>query len=93
METIKIGWVGLGVRGCGLLRVIVLPQGEKVTAVCDPYEDRAQKGADLVTAAGQECPNIYTDYRDLINDENVNTVVIASAWESHVEVAVAAMKA
>ena len=46
-----------------------------------------------MTAAGQESPKIYTDYRELLNDENVNTVIIASSWESHVEVSVAAMKA
>ena len=93
MEQIKIGYVGLGGRGHNLLKEIVLPQKELVTAVCDPYEDRAEKGADMVVEAGQERPKVYTDYRDVMKDENVNTVIIASAWESHVEIAIAAMKA
>jgi len=93
MDQIKIGYVGLGGRGQGLLKGVVLAQGELVTAVCDPYEDRAEQGADMVVEAGQERPKVYKDHSDLIKDENVNTVIIASAWESHVEIAIAAMKA
>ncbi len=93
MEDIRVGFVGLSQRGLPLLKGCVLKQGEKVTAVCDVYEDRMQEGADAVVAAGQEKPAMYTDYRDLIKDENVNTVIIATAWESHVDIALAAMYA
>ncbi len=93
MDNIKIGFVGLGGRGQGLLRDIILAQGEKVTAVCDTYDDRAEKGAEIVVGAQQARPAIYRDYHDLIRDENVTTVIIASSWESHVEIALAAMKA
>jgi len=93
MEQIKIGYVGLGNRGYGLLRDVITAQGELVVAVCDLYEDRAVMGADIVEKAGQVRPKVYQDYRDIIQDEEVNTVIIASAWESHTEIAVAAMKA
>ena len=33
MENIKIGWIGLGPRGVMLLKDVVLPQNETVTAV------------------------------------------------------------
>ena len=45
MKDIKVGFIGLGSRGIGLLRDVVLRQGEQVTAVCDTYEDRANEGA------------------------------------------------
>lgn len=90
---IKIGFIGLGSRGANLLEDIVLGQGEHVTAVCDSYADRAENGAELVTKAGQDRPHVYTDAEDVIRDEEVNTVIIASAWESHVEIAIAAMYA
>lgn len=93
MREIKIGFIGLGCRGGDLLYNVVLKQKEQVTAVCDVYEDRAQSGADSVLAAGQPRPAAYQDYMDVINDENVNTIVIATAWESHVEIALAAMYA
>lgn len=93
MENIKIGFIGLGGRGQSLLRDIVLRQGKQVTAVCDAYEDRAKEGARSVVEAGQEKPHFYTDYKDVIADGSVNTIIIATAWESHVEIAVAAMRA
>ena len=93
MKEIKIGFIGLGCRGGDLLYNVVLKQNETVTAVCDVYEDRAQGGADTVAAAGQPRPAVYQNYLDVINDANVNTIVIATAWESHVEIALAAMYA
>ena len=84
---------GLGCRGICLLRDVVLRQGEQVTAVCDTYEDRAREGAEAVKNAGQAEPAVYTDYRNLIQDQNVTTVIIATAWESHVDIALASMRA
>lgn len=93
MKDIKVGFIGLGSRGIGLLRDVVLRQGEQVTAVCDTYEDRANEGADAVKNAGQAVPAVYTDYRQVIQDKNVNTIVIATAWESHMDIALASMRA
>ncbi len=93
MKDIKIGYIGLGGRGLSFLSAAVLPQGEAVTAVCDLYEDRMEKGAECVFKKQGTKPAMYKDYRDVIADPNVNTVIIASAWDSHVEMAVAAMRA
>lgn len=93
MKEIKIGFIGLGCRGGTLLKDVVLAQGERVTAVCDVYEDRVKKGAEAVSAAGQEAPEEYLDYKELMADENVNTVIIATSWEYHVPIAIAAMRA
>ena len=83
MENIKIGYIGLGCRGKDLLENIVLAQKEQVAAVCDSYEDRAQEGAKIVEAAGQPTPFVSTDYKDIIANEEVNTIIIATAWEWH----------
>lgn len=93
MKDIRVGFIGLGSRGISLLRDVVLRQGEQVTAVCDTYEDRAREGAEAVKNAGQAEPAVYTDYRNLIQDQNVTTVIIATAWESHVDIALASMQA
>ena len=93
MKDIKIGFIGLGGRGYGLMTYDVLGQGEHITAVCDEYEDRAEKAADAVEKAGQARPAVYLDYHEVMKDENVNTIIIATAWESHVEIALAAMYA
>lgn len=93
MDNIRIGFIGLGGRGQGLLQGAVLAQGEQVTAVCDVYEDRAKEGRRLVEESGQPSPRVYTTYEEVIADPQVNTVIIATAWEYHVEIAEAAMRA
>lgn len=94
MKDIKIGIIGLGCRGTMLLKDSILPQKKgTVTAVCDVYLDRAEEAADITEKTGAKRPDVYTDYNELINAENVNTIIIATAWESHVEIVVAAMEA
>lgn len=93
METIKIGYIGLGGRGTWLLKDVVLAQGEQVVAVCDLYEDRVKEGARLVEEAGQQAPAVYTDYKELLLNKEVTTVIIATAWEYHAEIAIGAMYA
>ena len=93
MENIKIGWIGLGQRGISLLKDVVLPQKETVTAVCDLYRDRCSDGADAVEKACGVRPAEYSSYKDVIADENVSVIIICTAWESHTEIAVSAMNA
>jgi len=93
MNDIRIGCIGLGCRGFGILKEDILPQGEVVAAVCDVYEDRIQAAKELVVEMGGNVPKTYTDYHDVINDDAVNTIVIASSWEGHVEIAIEAMRA
>ena len=94
MDKVKVGFIGLGNRGKDLLEKVVLPQKQvEVNAVCDSYSDRTREGAEIVAKSGAEMPKMYSDYRDLINDDDVNTVIIATSWAKHTEIAVAAMKA
>lgn len=93
MKDINVGWIGLGARGRSLIDTVVIPQGEKIVAVCDLYEDRRQEAAKAIEEASGIKPKEYEDFRELINDSEVNVVVIASAWENHTEASVCAMEA
>lgn len=94
MKEIKLGIIGLGQRGYLLLQDVLLPQKiAQVTAVCDAYQDRCEQAAALVEKSCGTRPAEYQDYRELLRDGNVNTVLIACAWEDHIPVAVAAMHA
>ena len=92
MKDIKVAFIGLGNRGDSLLNV-VLSQNENVTAVCDLYADRAEKAANKVEEKTGKRPIEYTDYKELLKSDEVNTVVVSCAWEDHVKIAIDAMKA
>ena len=66
-EILNVGVIGLGNRGSGLLENCILPQpGVRVLAVCDKYEDRRAKAAELVKAAGQPKPVMVADYHQIL---------------------------
>ena len=93
-RTIKIGFIGLGQRGHGLLHNVLNNFSDiDVVATCDAYPDRAEDGAKMVLEKRGTTAAIYTDYRELLADQNVELVIISAAWEAHVPLAIAAMKA
>ena len=94
MDTLKIGFLGLGRRGSGLLALILrnFPDVD-IVAVCDSYPDRTEAAAKRVADARNTAPVAYDHYSKLLADPNVEIVIIAAAWEAHVPLAVAAMKA
>lgn len=93
MKNINVGLIGLGARGMILLKgAVLLMKGVSVVSVCDFYEDRVKEGKEAVVAAGQEAPACETDYKKVIDDPRVDAVVIATAWESHVDISVYAMR-
>ena len=96
MRKIKIGVVGFGKRGKNLLECVLLPMCEdrmEINAVCDLYTDRADWAADTIEEKTGLRPFVTLDYRDILTREDIEAVVITSAWESHIDIAVAAMKA
>lgn len=93
-ETIKIGVVGYGQRGHFVLRDTILPREEiEVVAVCDVYEDRCKEAAAYITEVKGKMPVTTTDYHDILAMEEVEAVVIMSAWAGHIQIAIDAMKA
>ena len=98
MKKLKYGMIGFGGRGLGLLKAVLLPmQSEEdlieTVAVCDLYEDRAEDAAKVLTDAGCAAPFITTDYKQVLAMEEIDAVIISSAWESHIKIAIEAMKA
>ena len=94
IEKIKLGFIGLGQRGHGLLYTVLngFPDVE-VVAACDTYADRAEDVCDKVEEKRGKRPVAYTDYRDLLANDEVNVVIISAAWEAHAPLAVASMRA
>ena len=88
--------IGLGQRGKMLLNDVILPlQGEvfDLVAVCDLYADRTDDAVRLAAEKAGITPLGTTDYRDVLALGGIDAVIVASSWESHVPIAVDAMKA
>ncbi len=94
MKKIGIGIIGLGKRGSMLLKDVILQMEDvEILALCDECEDRVQDVAAAVREAKGKEPVCTTDYQVVLAIPEIEAVIISTAWEAHVEVAVAAMRA
>lgn len=93
MEVVRTGIIGLGCRGSFLLDTILVCEKAKVVALCDAYKDRLEKSFNTVKEKQGGEVKTYTDYKELLADENVDAVIIASSWDEHIRMAIDSMKA
>lgn len=95
-DTVRIGAVGLGGRGQGMLGLLLTIPGVQVPAVCDKVPARANAGIDVVknseTYSGYEVRS-YLDHRELIKNETLDALLICTTWISHARVAIDGMRA
>ncbi|HOD03314.1 MAG TPA: Gfo/Idh/MocA family oxidoreductase, partial [Clostridiales bacterium] len=93
-KEIKVGFIGISGRGSGMLGLLLQIEGVKVPAVCDLVPERAQRGIDIVESA-PECNypvHSYLDYKELLESEKLDAVVICTTWISHLKIAIDAMR-
>ena len=89
---IKSCVVGLGNRGFGLIRDVLLKNSDiEIVSVCDVYEDRIAKAIGKIKEFGGN-PKGFTDYKEALSVKGLNAVFIFSDWSTHTEIAVYAMK-
>lgn len=88
-QNVNIGVIGTGVRGGGLISVINRIENMQVVACCDILPFRLEEGI----AKTENKSKGYSDYRNLLDDKNVDAVVIATPFSSHSQIAIDALKA
>ena len=94
---VRAGVIGVGRRGMGLLRILLNIPGVEVPAVCDTNTENLAAAAAAVEKNGQKRPEQYGGspeaFRKLLGRDDLQAVTIATPWEWHAPMAVAAMKA
>jgi hypothetical protein len=97
LEKVRWGNIGLGGRGSGTLRHMVILEGSQVTALCDNYRPALDNALKIVAKEGKPTPadfgNGDEDFRRMVQRDDVDAVMICTPWRWHVPMAVAAMKA
>jgi hypothetical protein len=90
----RIGMIGVGGRGTNLLGNL-LGANAKILAVCDIASDHAARAKGLIEKSGQKAPELYTAgdhaFESLVARDDLDLVIIATPWNWHVPMAVAAM--
>jgi predicted dehydrogenase len=96
-SKLRFGFIGVGGRGTYLLRLILQIPEIQVTAVCDINESNLKRAIKAVSETGGPAPAGFskgpTDYRRLLDRNDVDAVLIATPVPLHAPMAVDAMKA
>ncbi len=85
---LKCGVIGCGSWGREILNTLGQLPNAPITALCDTYDVYLRRAARSAPEARQ-----YADYRELLADENVEAVLIATPTHRHRPIVEAALKA
>jgi predicted dehydrogenase len=78
-DRIRLGFIGLGNRGDQVLDAFLPHKDGQVVALCDLYKPYL----DFAAAKAGGSPKLYTDYRKLLDNRDVDAVVICTPDHWH----------
>ena len=95
-KEIKIGFIGTGTRGRSLLKGLLNVDGARIVAISEPVKLNHQRAMKLCQSH-QQSPKVYSsgdfDYRNMLEHEQLDAVLIATPWRWHAKMAVESMEA
>jgi predicted dehydrogenase len=98
-SKIRLGFIGVGLRGQSHLEECLKRKDVEVIAICDPDTESAiPRSRKIIQDAGMKKKVAeYTkgdhDFLNLLKRDDIDAVIVSTPWEWHAEQGVAAMKA
>lgn len=96
MDTVRVGFVGIGMRGSDAVARYTYVPGVKVTALCDVEADRVEKAQKTLEDRGFPKAAGYSGsteaYKELCDRDDIDLVYICTDWKHHVPIALYAME-
>ena len=95
IETVRVGFIGLGSRGPGHVSNMALLEGVEIKALCDIVPEEVEKVRKRIEFAGFN-PAVYTGSADawkkMCDRDDIDLVYICTPWNLHASMAVYAME-
>lgn len=96
-DKVRIGFIGVGLRGRNHLQQALYRADVEVNAICDIDSASINFAKDLISKAGRKEPAIYSkgdeDFLNMVKRDDLDAVLIATPWHWHVPMTIAAMNA
>lgn len=95
IETVRVGFVGLGMRGPGAVERFTHIPGVEIKALCDLYPERVEKTQKILTSKNLPEAAAYSGeegWKKLCEREDLDLVYIVTPWLLHTPIAVYAME-
>lgn len=95
-KRVKMGFIGTGMRGQWVLWLAAKYPEVDIPAICDIDDGMIESALRILKDAGKPEPRIYKngpeDFLSMVQNETLDGVYIATPWEWHHPMAIAAMK-
>ena len=95
LDTVRVGFIGLGMRGPGAVKRFTYLDGVEIKALCDLLPDRVAKARKILADRGWPEAAEYSGedgWKALCERNDIDLVYICTGWQKHVEMAVYAMR-
>ena len=96
LDTVRIGFIGLGMRGPGAVERMCQIDGTKIVALCDVEQDRVEGASGILERFGRpEAAEYYGSedaWMQLCDRDDFDLVYIATDWKVHAKIAKYAME-
>lgn len=95
MDVVRVGFVGLGMRGPGAVARFTYIPGTQIVALCDYEQKRAEACQQILKKASLPKAAIYSGakgYEELCKRDDIDLVYIAADWLHHFPIAKCALE-
>ena len=95
IDTVRIGFIGLGMRGPSAIDRLTYIDGVETVAICDLYPEKLEPVQRLLERRGKARAAEYSGeegWKELCEREDIDLVYIVTPWLTHVPMSVYAME-
>lgn len=96
MDVVRVGFIGLGMRGPGAVQRFTHIPGVEIIALSDIHDDRVNKAQGILTNANLPEAAGYSgtkdSWKELCERDDIDLVYIVTDWKVHAEMATYAME-
>lgn len=96
LETVRVGFIGLGMRGPGAVQRFSHIDGVEIVALGDLHEDRVEKSQKILERMGRPRAHSYSGSADawklMCERQDIDLIYICTPWALHTPMALYAME-
>ena len=95
IDTVRIGFIGMGARGYGAIYRYSFMPGIRIVAMCDLFEEKIEKCQNFLEAKGIPRAEAYVGeeaWKEVCQRDDIDLIYITTGWQLHTPIAIYAMQ-
>jgi len=96
-RTVRLGFIGVGLRGQNHLDLALRRKDTEVVAICDINDRMLETSTNLIKKSGKAMPKIYKGdvnaWRKMLELKDLDGIIISTPWEWHTPMIIGCLEA